>query len=246
MAADFPLGIQSYCFRNFKPLDRLIDCLRQVGLKHVEIWPGHLSMDSDPADMQQALDTLAANGITVSSCGQIAFKGDEAATRKVFEFCKMAGITAVTADLVPEAREITRKLCDEYDVNLAIHNHGRKHALGRMEQLDELFAATSKRVGLCLDTAWLLDVGQDPLRAVERYSDRLYGVHLKDFAFDADGKPRDVIIGQGGLNLPKLMALLNDMNWSGYLSLEYEGNPDDPMAEVQTCVQAVQDAVAAL
>ena len=246
MAADFRLGIQSYCFRNFKPLDRLIDCLKKVGLQYLEIWPGHLSMDAPKAHLQAALDTLAQEGITPQSCGQIMFSLDQQATRNVFEFCRMAGIKAITADITPQACAVTQKLCDEYDVNIAIHNHGRKHLYGRMSKLDELFASTSRRFGLCLDTAWLLDVGEDPLRAVARYSDRLYGLHLKDFSFDSQGKPHDVIVGQGGLDLPRLMRMLDDMDYSGYLSLEYEGNPEDPLDEVRACVQTVQGAIAAL
>ena len=42
MSVEFRLGIQSYCFRNFQPLSSLIDCLKQVGLRYVEVWPGHL------------------------------------------------------------------------------------------------------------------------------------------------------------------------------------------------------------
>ena len=86
MAADFRLGIQSYCFRKFLPLESLIDCLKKVGLKYVEIWPGHQSFDADPAELQRMLDTLASNDITMDSYGQVKFTGDEQTARKVFEF----------------------------------------------------------------------------------------------------------------------------------------------------------------
>jgi sugar phosphate isomerase/epimerase len=158
----------------------------------------------------------------------------------------MAGVKAITADVDPDACRLTETLCDEYDINVAIHNHGRKHRYGTMAQLDALFARTTRRFGLCLDTAWLLDAGEDPIAAVHRYADRLYGVHLKDFAFDAAGKPVDVIVGTGGLDLPALVRDLNDMDYAGYLSLEYEGNPDSPLPEVIQCVQAVQRAIEAL
>lgn len=246
MAAEFRLGIQSYCFRNFKPLDSLINCLRKVGLKYVELWPGHCNSQADEAELRTTLETLAAAGIGPSSYGQVRFTGDSQADRSVFDFCRLAGIKAITADVVPEAIAATEKLCDEYDINLAIHNHGRKHQYGHMQQLDELFAKTSSRFGLCLDTAWMLDAGDDPLAAVEHYADRLYGVHLKDFVFDDAGKPKDVIIGQGGLDLPRLMQMLNEMDYCGYLSIEYEGNPDEPVNEVTACVQAVNAAIAAL
>jgi hypothetical protein len=42
------------------------------------------------------------------------------------------------------------------------------------------------------------------------------------------------------------MKLLDDMGYSGYLSLASEGNADDPMDDVKACVAAVHDAIPAL
>jgi sugar phosphate isomerase/epimerase len=250
MAADFRLGIQSYCFRTFKTLPELIEALSAVGLKYVEIWPGHQDPGADEAELRTVLNTLAANGITMDSFGLATFTADEAPARKVLEFCKMAGVKAVTADVrgddLDAAIANAERLAEEFDINLAIHNHGRKHQWGHPDQLDELFARTSKRIGLCLDTAWMLDCGIDPLDALGKYADRLYGVHLKDFIFDADGNHEDVIIGTGGLDLPELMRRLNAMNFDGYMSLEYEGEVDAPLPNVITCLEAIQDTIAAL
>ena len=247
MAAEFRLGIQSYCFRKFQPISRLIDCLRQVGLKYVEIWPGHLDLNAGSDAVRQGLDAVRQAGIKIDSFGTVRFGNDEAAVRQVLDFCRLAGLRSFTcADVADEAVAMVDRLCDEYDLNLAIHNHGRKHSLGRYEAMQRLFSRTSKRFGVCLDTAWALDAGEDPLAALDLFGERLYGVHLKDFVFDASGKPKDVILGQGGLDMPAFMAKLNAMNYAGYLSIEYEGNPDDPMAEVGQCVGVVRDTIASL
>jgi len=248
MAADFRLGIQSYCFRTFKTLDELIQALRAVGLKYVEIWPGHQDPAADEAELRAMLDTLAANGITMDSFGLVAFGADEAPARKAMEFCKMAGVKAVTADVRDGDAGVANaeKLADQFDINLAIHNHGRRHHLGHPDQLDALFAGTSERFGLCLDTAWMLDSGVDPLDALARYADRLYGVHLKDFSFDADGNPEDVIVGAGGLDLPEFLRRLDAMDYDGYMSLEYEGEADAPLPNVMKCLEAIREAIAAL
>lgn len=244
MAAEFRLGIQSYCFRKFLALEELVGALKEAGLSYVEIWPRHIPADADPAEQDRALGTLRENGITVDSYGVVRFGADEAANRKVLEFCRKAGVRAVSADPDPDALELAQRLCDEYDINLAVHNHGRKHRYGRCDQLDKLFAETSPRIGLCLDTAWLLDVGEDPVEAAERYGERLYGVHLKDFVFDEEGRPEDVIVGTGGLDLPAFMAKLRDLNFSGYLSLEYEGDPENPLPKVKECIAAVRKVLA--
>lgn len=244
MAAEFRLGIQSYCFRKFLPLDELIDALKQAGLSYVEIWPRHIPFDADPAEQDKALATLKENGITIDSYGCVNFGADEAKNRQILDFCKKAGVKAISADPDPEAVALMERLCDEYDINLAVHNHGRRHRYGRYDQLDELFGRTSPRFGLCLDTAWLLQVDEDPVEALDRYKERLYGVHLKDFVFDEEGKPEDVIVGTGGLDLPAFMKRLDGMGFTGYLSLEYEGDADNPLPKVKECIAVIRKVIA--
>ena len=138
------------------------------------------------------------------------------------------------------------RLAEEYGVNVAVHNHGRSHQYGRFDQLQAILGRSSRRIGLCLDTAWFLDADCDPLEAADLFQDRLYGVHLKDFVFDSQGGHRDVIIGTGGLDLPGLMRRLRDVGFGGYLSIEYEGDPDNPLPQVIECVQAIRSVIASL
>jgi inosose dehydratase len=243
VSAEFRLGIQSYCFRKFQPLSSLIDCLQKVGLSYVEIWPGHLDYTAGEGVVRDGLDALKEAGITIDSYGVVGVGADEAKDRELFDFCRMAGLRAFSIGGVKDdAIDLVEDLCEEYDINVAIHNHGRRHEFGSFDVLDDLFSRTSSRIGLCMDTAWALDSGEDPVAGVERFGDRLYGVHLKDFVFDSEHKPKDVIIGTGGLDLPAYMDALEGIGFDGYMSLEYEGNADDPMDEVMACMRAVQKA----
>ena len=87
------------------------------------------------------------------------------------------------------------------------------------------------------------DAGCDPVEAIDVFQDRLYGVHLKDFVFDDQGGHQDVIIGTGGLDLPTFMRRLEDIGFDGYLSIEYEGDPDHPLPQVKECVRVVQAVI---
>ncbi len=136
------------------------------------------------------------------------------------------------------------RLAEEYGINIAIHNHGRKIPFGFCWELDRAFQQTSRRIGLCLDTAWALDAREDPLAMAERYADRLYGVHLKDFTFDRAGNPEDVIIGTGNLRLPAFLRTLRAVNFQGYLSLEYEGDENNPLPSVQQCLVRMKQEIA--
>jgi len=246
MAAEYRLGIQSYCYRKFDTLEGLMGALDASGLAYVEIWPRHLSYQLDRSEQEAALAALKARNIAMDSYGQVRFANDEAEARAVFEFAKLAGIRAITSDIDEDAIDMLEKLTEEYGINLAVHNHGRNHRYGRFDQLDPIFGRTSERFGLCLDTAWFLDAGCEPLEAVDRYGDRVYGVHLKDFVFDDEGKHQDVIIGTGGLDMPGLMKKLENLGFNGYLSIEYEGDVDDPIPAVKECVQVAQDVIAGL
>lgn len=234
------LGVQSWCFRAFKTTDEVIAALDTCGLDAIELCPVHLD-PSDAAAVDTALARYAERGITLTSFGICGFSNDEQAVRPLFELAQRAGIPALGADPDPDAFALLGRLCDEYGVKLAVHNHGRHHRYGTTAQLDALFAATSPQIGLCLDTAWALDAGENPIAVAERYADRLYGTHIKDFRFDDNGAPVDVIVGTGNLNLPALFATLAGVGFSGYMTLEYEGDAENPIPSIIRCIDALQN-----
>lgn len=233
------LGIQSYCFRAFIEADKLIEALNASDVDRVEICGVHWQPGGDVSP-EELVKTYTDAGITITSFGVHRFADDEAAARPVFELARVAGFDTISADFTPGGVEVVERLCKEYGKKVALHNHGRKHRLGPVYALQELFDATSPNVGLCLDTAWMLDSGDDPVAVAERFQDRLYGLHLKDFIFDRAGKPEDVVVGTGNLDLPALAALLKSAGFDGYLTLEYEGDVDDPVPSVKKCVEEIR------
>jgi sugar phosphate isomerase/epimerase len=42
------------------------------------------------------------------------------------------------------------------------------------------------------------------------------------------------------------MRRLKDVGFDGYLSIEYEGDPEDPIPQVKECVRVVQEVIRAL
>lgn len=235
------LGIQSWCFRGFSEHAKLIEGLHTCGVDRVEMCPVHFDPVADP-DYASVLQTCADAGITISVFGVHWFNGDEATARKVFDFAKVAGFPTISADLGDGGLAVVEKLCEEYGKKVAIHNHGRKHPLGSVAALERLFDKATVNVGLCLDTAWMLDSGEDPLEVAEKFKDRLYGIHVKDFIFDRAGKPEDVIVGSGNLDMDGLAAFLTDIGFDGFLTLEYEGDVDNPIPALKQCVEAIRAA----
>ena len=233
------LGVQSWCFREFKETAKIIKALKECGVDRLEICGVHIDVGNDPG---RTLREYADAGIAISSFGVSCFAGDERAARQVFEFAALAGFPVIGADLGDGGLGLVEKLCVEYGKKVAIHNHGRKHALGSIAALERLFAESSPNVGLCLDTAWMLDSGEEPVAVAEKFKDRLYGLHVKDFVFGRDGKPEDVVVGSGNLDMGKLAAFLVEANFGGYLTLEYEGDAGNPVPALKKCVENIRAA----
>ena len=122
---------------------------------------------------------------------------------KLFQFCCDLGIQAMTSVVDPENYNLATKLSKEYDVKVAIHNHGIKCPYGTFEKLDSLLNNSSE-LGLCLDTTWIMQAGHCALEALDRYKEHIYAIHLKDFKFNDDGY-EDVVPGDGALNLDSAM-----------------------------------------
>ncbi|HIJ66066.1 MAG TPA: sugar phosphate isomerase/epimerase [Candidatus Hydrogenedentes bacterium] len=237
------LGVQSYCFRGFKGNEKVAELVKECGLSKIELCAVHTDFTDD-----SVIDVYRNNGVDVVSIGVETFKGDEERETQLFEFAQKAGAKVIAADFaidsVPAAFRTAEKLADQYDINLAIHNHGGRHWLGAAATLAQVFAKTNERIGLCLDTAWALDSGEDPIAMAETFASRLYGIHIKDFVFDQARKPEDVVCGQGNLDLDSLLQVMRNANFTGPTILEYEGDVDNPVPALKECVAAVEVAAA--
>jgi len=239
------LGVQSYCFRGFKDNKVVARMVRDCGLDRIELCGVHCDF-TDVSKFRDVIATYKDAGVEICSIGVQGMNNDEKKERNFFEFIKMAGAKIMSVDFYPEtvpaAYRTAEKLAGEYDMKLAIHNHGSGHWLGSEQILNYVFNNTSPRIGLCLDTAWALDSRQDPLHLAEKFGERLYAVHLKDFIFDRAARPQDVILGEGNLKLKNLLEILDKNSFSGEYIIEYEGDVNNPVPTLKKCVEAVSKA----
>ncbi len=235
------LAVQSWCFRAFKPLPDLIHQIKAIGLKRVELCGVHAEF-GDEAKFESVLGTFKDAGVKVASIGVQYFQGvpDE---EKWFKFAKQAGATMISTsfslEAFPDVLPTTAKLAEKYDLNLGIHNHGGYDWLGNEAMLTYVLKNNSPRIGMCIDSAWALQAGQNPVKWAEKFNDRLFGVHIKDFVFGRDGKPEDVVVGTGNLKLAEFMALVNKAPKCQAITLEYEGDENNPGPKLKECVERI-------
>lgn len=238
------LAVQSFCFRNFKDNAECAAKVRECGLSAIELCGIHVDW-SKPAGFADIIATYRDAGVEIVSIGVNRFADNEDAERNYFEFVRQCGAKHISCDFaldaVPAACRTAEKLADEYDVKLGIHNHGGHHWLGNSQMLGRVFSETSERIGLCIDTAWALHANQDPVAMCERFADRLYGVHLKDFTFDRAGNHEDVVVGTGNLDVVALRDVLKKIGFDGLAILEYEGDVEHPVPAISKCVDAIRE-----
>lgn len=243
-ASPLTLGIQLYSLRGYK-VDEALKHAKDLGLTRVEFYAGMYPLDADAAAIAAMNAKLADLGLSISAHGVNRFTKDAVANRKIFEFAKAAGITILTADPDPDSFASLDELVKEFDIRVAIHNHGPTH---RYNKAVDVLAAIEKhdaRIGACADLGHFIRSGERPTEVIRLLAGRLYGVHLKDFA-EMREKTRGVILGQGHLDAPAVMAALVQVGFpaDGALSIEYEENPQNPLDGLRECVRVARDAIA--
>ena len=235
----FKMGLQSYSLRHFKLHDAM-DMTKELGLHFWESFPGHIPADLDKAKDQR--EHAEGHGVKVIGYGVVPIGPDQDANRKLFEFAKGLGVDYLSIDPSPDSFDKLDKLVEEYGINAGIHNHGPGHRYATIDGIADAIKGHSERVGCCIDTGHFLRSKEDPVRAVEVFGKRIYGVHLKDVK-DAT---TFTVLGKGDLRVDDLLKGLAKLKYKHCLALEYEEKEDDPMADLRACLETVRKSVAKL
>ena len=240
------LGVQSYCFRGFKTNPEVIRELKRCGVNAIELCGVHADF-KDPTKFAEVIKTYRKAGVKILSIGVQGIAGDAKVEENYFRFAKQAGAKFMSVSFrmgeLPKCLKVGDRLAAKYKIKLAIHNHGGYDWLGNMTALDYVFKRTSPRVGLCLDTAWAMQAGIDPIKMVEKFGPRLTGVHIKDFTFDTNGKVKDVVAGTGNLDLKALFKAMDKAKFKGFIVSEYEGDVENPTPAITKCIQRIRKAL---
>ena len=241
--AGFLIGIQSYSLRGFSA-DQAITYAKELGFDHIEFYSGQFSTESTPEQIDAMKAKMASLGMKMLGHGVNNFTKDHEANRKLFQFAKRAGIKNLSANPSPDAFESLDKLVAEYDIRIAIHNHGPTDK--RYNKATDVLAAVKghdPRIGACADLGHYIRSGEDPVQVIRLLGDRVFGIHLKDFSEKQD-KTKGVILGKGHLDVEGVFRALKAVNFpaDGCLSLEYEENPKDPIDDIKQCLAIAREA----
>jgi sugar phosphate isomerase/epimerase len=241
------LGVASYTFRNFTRA-QLIGFMKQLNLTGLNAKNVKDHLPDDPQEEAKALADYAAAGIQPHAAGTIGFlKDDDADIRGKFEYCKRAGISVIVAGgAAPSILPRIEKFVKEYDIRIAIHNHGPEDklwpspltVLKAVEKMDP-------RIGCCIDVGHTARAGTDVVQAIHKVGPRLFNMHMKDLT-SFDSKESQVDVGNGIMPIRGIFEALIATKYKGFVDLEYEIHDDNPMPGVMNSFAYMRGVLAGM
>jgi len=188
-----------------------------------------------------------AAGIRIVSGGVITFRRDvDEDVQKYFDYARYCGmpmmIISTTAEILPRIESFVKK----YDIKVAIHNHGPEDenfpapadALSVIKDMDP-------RIGVCVDVGHTSRTGTDVVAAIADAGDRLLDVHIKDLR-DLMEQHSDCIVGEGAMPVADIFRQLQNMQYDGYVNLEYEIDADFPIPGMKLSFAYMRGVLAGL
>jgi sugar phosphate isomerase/epimerase len=220
------LGLASYTLRSFT-LDQVIDTMKKLNLKHLALKSMHMPLESSDEEIRQMAQKVRDSGLNLYGAGVIYMKtSDEAAN--AFRYAKAAGLNTIIGVPNHDLLSQVNSLVKEYDIRMAIHNHGPGDELyPSPESIMMKINGLDTRVGVCLDIGHAVRIGLDPSEEARRCSARLYDVHLKDVHI-AKAEGDSVEMGRGVIDIPAFLKTLSRIKYQGVLGMEYEKDGKDP------------------
>ncbi|MBW8348771.1 sugar phosphate isomerase/epimerase [Bacillus sp. IITD106] len=197
------VGIQLYSVRNslkaepFKTLEKIA----QVGYKYVEA-ANHNALEDDGVgfglsakDMKKTLDDV---GLSIIGCHINPLNLDRLPA--VLDYHQELGNKQIGCDIMfypyenmdfllkkCELFNKVGEMCKEREMRYYYHNHYQEfQRFGEKTVYDLIMEHTDPElVFIEMDTYWIMRGGQDPLKLIEKYRDRLILLHQKDFPKDS-------------------------------------------------------------
>jgi len=183
------------------------------------------------AERQETKKRLSAAGIKMPAC-YCRIPAAEDACRRLFDFCREMGIEMIDGEPTFGAYDMLEKLCDEYHINLAVHNHAKPSPYWEPETLLKIFQGRSRRIGACCDTGHWIRSGLPTVKTLAKYQGRLLTLDLKDLGEEGFCVP----FGTGKGDIRGILKELHRQRFRGLIGIEYGQRSPNGEAEIAQCV----------
>lgn len=239
------LGAQAWTFHKDYTLLQTIEQCAALGIEYLEAYPGQaigggFDAKFQPGCSEEAMAAvkakLAETGVKLEQYGVVGLPNNEDGARKVFEFAKAMGIAKLSSEPAPEALPMLDKLCAEYDLKIALHNHPKPSKYWDPQTVLDAVAGCSNRIGACADTGHWVRSGLDPIECLKKLEGRIVSLHFKDLNQREPKGAHDVPWGSGASDAAGQLAELKRQGFQGLFSIEYEHWNDQLLNNLRQCV----------
>ena len=238
----FKLALASYTLREFS-LEQTLAMTNRVGLHHMSLKSFHLPLDSTSEMIAAEVKRIKDADLNLYGCGVIYMK-TEKDVENAFAYAKQAGTKVIIGVPGPQLLTVVDKKVKEYDISLAIHNHGPGDEIYPLPStIYEKIKDLDNRIGICIDIGHTQRMGVNPSESIVRYKDRILDVHIKDVSSsNVDGTT--VEIGRGVIDIPEFLRTLIKIDYSGMVAVEFEKDKSDPLPGLAESVGYVRGVLA--
>ena len=220
----FPIGIQTYTYRNSFPngVAATLDTIQALGVTELEATPPE---GATPEEFRKMADERNLDIVSTGAGYEELMEDPEAVIKRA----KTLGADYVMVAWIPHdgddfnikhakkaVEDFNRvgKILRENGLTFVYHIHGYEfRPYGNGTLFDYIAENTNPEdVSLELDILWAYHGGADPVKLLEKYGDRWKLVHVKDLKKGVKGDntgststENDVAVGTGQINIPAVL-----------------------------------------
>jgi len=254
MATGENIALQMYSLRNVGSLEEQFAMAHRAGFKYVEV------VETPDVSAEQLKKTLQHNELTAISA-HVQLLSLEKNYEQVVKYNQAVGISTIVVPWIePQDRpdnfqawvqyakrlDVMGEKLRQNGMQLAYHNHNfemkKYEGVTALEII--LNHSSSQNLKLEMDAAWVSRGGQDPLRFINAYPQRIFALHAKDNAPIGvrDDEMNFAPVGEGLLDWSSILpaAQKNGVQW---LIIEHD-KPKDAWSVITTSLKNLQHALA--
>ncbi len=244
--AGWKLAVQSYTFHKFTLMEAL-DKLEQMGVKYIEVYPGHriggkwvdktFGPELTATDRKELRAEAAKRGVRIVGTG--VFTSEDAGEwEQVFQLAKEMKMEYITCEPPLALWDTVEKLSDDYDIKVSVHNHPKPSEYWNPQNLLDAIKGRSSKIGSCADVGHWRREGLQQTDCLHMLSGRIVSLHFKDIAPKKENvhEQLDVIWGQGCLDVEAMLKELKAQHFKGYFAIEYENNWGNSVPDIIQCI----------
>ena len=137
------------------------------------------------------------------------------------------------------AENIAKAVKDKYGMQTIFHHHCGGYVETPWEVAKLMELTNPDALGLCLDMGHFAFGGGDPVKALEKYYDRIWHVHFKDFDPKVGRAAREnkydyfksveegvfCELGKGNVDFNSIVKILNEKGYDGWIVVEQDVLP---------------------